>query len=227
MAKIINIDEAVNLIKTGSSLMVGGFGNAGAPHFLLEKIAQKQKEINGLTVIATDLGTENRGLGRLVRNGQIKKAIGSFFSYNQEAVRHYFEGKLAIDLLPQGTLAEAIRAGGAGIGGFFCPVGVGTEIFKGAEEREIGGVRQVFVESLRADFALVHAYKADELGNVIYNKAARNFNPAMARAGKYTIVEVEEIVPVGELSPHEIMTPFVFVDALVKVERRDYNANIA
>ena len=223
MDKIISLDEAVSHIKSGSRVMIGGFGNIGVPHTMIDKIAEKPDEIKDLTIIATDLGTPNKGLGRLVHNRQIKKTIGSYFSYNAEAVKDYFEGRLELELIPQGNLAECVRAGGAGIGGFFCPVGVGTDLFKDAETRVIDGEEYVFVEALKADYALVHAHKADTMGNLVYNKAARNFNPMMARAAKFTIAEVEEIVEVGELDPKDIITPFLYVNAIVKVERRNPN----
>lgn len=223
MNKIISLDEAVSYIKPGSRVMIGGFGNIGVPHVMINKMAERPDEIKDLTIIATDLGTPNRGLGKLVRNKQIKKTIGSYFSYNAEAVKDYFEGRLELELIPQGNLAECVRAGGAGIGGFFCPVGVGTDLFKGAETRIIDGEEYVFVEALKADIALVHAHKADKMGNLVYNKTARNFNPMMARAGKFTIAEVEDIVEVGELDPRDIITPFLYVNAMVKVERRNPN----
>jgi 3-oxoacid CoA-transferase A subunit len=203
--------------------MIGGFGNVGVPHAMIEKLADKADEIKGLTIIAADLGTPNKGLGKLVRNKQIKKTIGSYFSYNPEAVKEYFEGRLELELIPQGNLAECVRAGGAGIGGFYCPVGVGTDLFKDVETKIIAGEKYVFVEALKADYALLHAYKADKMGNLVYNNTARNFNPMMARAAKFTIVEAEEIVEVGELDPMEIITPFLYVNAIVKVERRNPN----
>ena len=198
--------------------MVGGFGNVGNPKNLIDAIAQG--DAANLTVIANDLGTLNVGLGRWVATNKIRKAIGSYFTYNPEVAQKYRQGLIDLQLMPQGTFAEAIRAGGVGIGGFYTRVGLGTELTHGLETRWIDGQEYVFAESLKADFALIHARRADELGNLVYEKTARNFNPIMAMAARFTIAEVEEIVPAGRLSPEEIVTPFVFVDALVPVERR-------
>jgi len=219
LVKIMSMQEAVCCLHAQSSIMVGGFGNIGNPKGLINKIADS--DLSELTVIANDLGTPNVGLGRWVRGGKITKAIGTYFTYNPEAAQLYYEKKLELEMVPQGTFAEAMRAGGSGIGGFYTQVGVGTELTKDAEIREFDGKAYVFVRPLRADFALLHAKKADERGNLVYDKTARNFNPLMAMAAKYTIVEVEEIVPAGSLSPEEIVTPFIFVDVLVPVERGD------
>ncbi|MDR3348433.1 MAG: CoA transferase subunit A [Acidaminococcales bacterium] len=218
MAEIFTKEQAIEFIKPNSTLMIGGFGNVGIPRRLVSKIADMPSEIYGLTLIVNDLGTPGVGLGRLVSNKQIKKAIGSYFSYNPDAVTAYHRGELDLKLMPQGNMAEAIRAGGAGLGGFYSPVGVGTEL-EGSDNKVINGKEYTFVEALRADFAMIHAYKADTLGNLVYNKAAGNFNPLMAMAAKFTIAEAEEIVEAGALPPAEIATPFVYVNALVKVER--------
>ena len=218
MAKLLTAEQAVKLIKPNCVLMIGGFGNVGIPWRLIGKMADTAAEIHGLTVIVNDLGTPGEGLGRLVSNRQIKKAIGSYFSYNPDAVAAYRRGEMDLALMPQGNMAEAIRAGGAGLGGFYSPVGVGTEL-ENSDTRVINGKKYTFVEALRADFAVIRAYKADRLGNLIYDKAASNFNPLMATAAKTTIAEVEEIVEPGTLAPTEITTPFVYVDTLVRVDK--------
>ncbi|MBP2638655.1 MAG: scoA [Firmicutes bacterium] len=219
MAKIKTLHEVLNDLKSNSSIMIGGFGNIGNPKAMIDLIADS--DLFGLTIIANDLGTPNVGLGRLVTKRKISKAIGTYFTYNPEAAQLYFEGKLDLEMVPQGTFAEAIRAGGCGIGGFYTPVGVGTELAKDTECREIDGKKYVLVRPIRADYAILHAKKADELGNLIYEKTARNFNPLMAMAADYTIVEVDDIVPAGSLSPEEIVTPFIYVDALIPMKRGD------
>ncbi|MPM24040.1 putative succinyl-CoA:3-ketoacid coenzyme A transferase subunit A [bioreactor metagenome] len=217
MAKILSPEEAVKLISSDSSIMIGGFGNIGNPKKMIDLIADT--ELKNLTIIANDLGTPNVGLGRLVRNRQIKQAIGSYFTYNTEAAELYFEGKLNLKMMPQGTFAESIRAGGCGIGGFYTRVGVGSEVTEGWETKEINGRQYVFVEPIKADFAILRAKKADRLGNLVYERTARNFNPIMATAAKFTIVEVDEIVEPGTFSPEEIVTPFIYVDVIVPVGR--------
>lgn len=213
MVQCMSVKDAAKLIRSGSSIMVGGFGNIGNPKLLIDAIADG--EATELIVIANDLGTSNVGLGRLVTNNKIQKAIGSYFTYNPDVAKKYREGLIDLELMPQGTFAEAIRCGGVGIGGFYTRVGLGTELTQGHETKVIDGAEYVFARALQADFAIIHAKKADELGNLVYDKTARNFNPIMAMASKFCIAEVEEIVPAGELSPEEIVTPFVFVDALV------------
>ena len=215
MVVVLTAEEASRKIASGSSVMIGGFGNVGNPKVMIESVADFGVE--GLTVIANDLGTPNVGLGRWVRQKMIKKAIGTYFTWNPEVAQEMRAGSLEVKLMPQGSFSEAIKAGGSGLGGFYTQVGLGTEVTEGEETRIIDGVEYVFVKPLRADIALLHAKKADTLGNLIYEKTARNFNPIMAMAAKYTIVEVEEIVPAGSLSPEEIITPFIFVDVLVPV----------
>ncbi|MDD4084654.1 MAG: CoA transferase subunit A [Acidaminococcaceae bacterium] len=217
MAKIMSAEDAVKLITSNSSIMVGGFGNIGNPKKLIDLIAET--DLKELTIMGNDLGTPNVGLGRLVRNRQIKQAIGSYFTYNTEAAELYFEGKLNLKMMPQGTFAESIRAGGCGLGGFYTRVGIGSEVTEGLDTKEINGKTYVLVEPLTADFAILRAKKADRLGNLVYERTARNFNPVMATAAKFTIVEVDEIVEPGELDPEEIVTPFVYVDVVVPVGR--------
>ncbi len=217
LVSVLSSQEASKLINSGATVMIGGFGNIGNPKNMIECIADSAT--TDLTVIANDLGTANVGLGRWVRQDKIKKAIGSYFTYNPEVAQKYRAGVIDLKLMPQGTFAEAIRAGGSGIGGFYTKIGLGTEVTEGEETRVIDGQEYVFVRPLKADFAVLHAKKADTLGNLVYECTARNFNPIMAMAAKFTIVEVEEIVPAGSLSPEEIVTPFIFVDVLVKVEK--------
>ncbi|WP_214404886.1 CoA transferase subunit A [Pseudonocardia lacus] len=208
------VAEALAPVRDGATLMVGGFGLVGAPLRLIEGLLATTTATD-LTIISNNLGEPGRGLGMLLLEGRVRKAVGSFFTSNPDVVAAYQAGDLEIDLLPQGTLAEAIRAGGAGIGGFYTRTGWGTALGEGREERVIRGEPHVYHESLRADVALVRARRADELGNLVYSKTARNFNPDMATAADLVIAEVDEVVPVGALDPEEIVTPHLFVDAVV------------
>src|SRR5690625_1803607 len=210
------IQEVIKKIKTGDTLMVGGFGLIGSPLTLIDGLTKHS--VTDLTIISNNLGEAGEGLGLVLRQGKIKKAIGSYFTSNREAVQFYNDGNLAIELVPQGTFSEAIRAGGAGIGGFYTKTAVGTELAKGKETKEIDGKIYLFEKALKADIALIRAHKADTKGNLVYYKTARNFNPIMATAAKYVIVEVDEIVADGELSPDEIVTPHLYVDAIVTSE---------
>ena len=211
--KIKRACEAVAGIKDGAVIMVGGFGLVGCPLALVEALCETGAR--DLTIISNNLGEPGRGLGRLLHDGKVRRAIGSFFTSNPDAVRYYREKKLEIELLPQGTFSEAIRAGGAGIGGFYTPTAVGTELAAGKETRRIGSRDYLLELALRADFALVKAHRADRLGNLTYYKTARNFNPIMATAADRVIAEVDEIVEVGGLSPEEIVTPYLYIDMLV------------
>jgi len=210
----ITAAEAAKHVPDGAVIMAGGFGMTGNPVHLLHALAELNTA--NLTIISNNVGEPGLGGGRLLRNGQLKKAIGSFFTSNPEAVQAVQSGKLEVQLIPQGTMAEAIRAGGAGIGGFFTPTGAGTVVTENSETKIINGVEQVFVPALRADVALVRAWKADTAGNLVYRMTERNFNPLMATAARLVIAEVEEIVPVGQLTPDEIVTPGMFVDYLVQ-----------
>ena len=214
----ISAAEAIAKIKSGSTMIVGGFGMTGHPVQLLHALADTP--VRDLTYIGNNVGEAGLGGGRLLRNGQLKKAIGSFFTSNPEAVAAAQAGELQIELLPQGTLGEAIRAGGAGLGGFFTPTSVGTPLAEGRETKVINGREMVFVESLRADMALVRAWRADTAGNLQYRMTENNFNQAAATAADLVIAEVEEIVPVGELDPNQIHTPCCFVDFLVQAHVR-------
>ncbi len=194
--------------------MVGGFGLVGAPLTLIDALVEASSA-RDLTIVSNNVGEAGRGLGLLLRQGRIRKAIASYFTSNPEAVAAVNAGELEYQLLPQGTFAEAIRAAGAGLGGFYTPVGAGTLLAEGKEERLIDGVPHLLERPLRADVALVHAARADELGNLWYRGTARNFNPLMAAAGALTIAEAREIVPVGGIEPEAVATPHLYVDLLV------------
>ncbi len=214
MATIKTAREAVAGIKNSNVIMVGGFGRVGSPEQLLAALAAT--DAHDLTIICNDLGSQNEGLGVILLQDKIKKAIGSFFTPNRDAARYVREGKLEVELIPQGNFAEALRAAGAGLGGFLTPVGVGTNLAKGHQTIEFKGKEYLIQEPITADYAFVRAKKADTLGNLIYSKAGRNFNPLMAMAAKVCIAEVDEIVAPGELSPEEIVTPFIYVNVIVK-----------
>lgn len=206
--------EAARLVKDGDVLMAGGFGMTGNPVHLLHALAETG--VKGLTYIGNNVGEPGLGGGRLLRTGQLAKAIGSFFTSNPEAVAAAQSKAIEVELLPQGTLAEAIRAGGAGIGGFFTPTAHGTLLTRDSEVRQIKGTPHVYVEALRANVAFVRAWRADTAGNLVYRMTEQNFNRAMATAADLVIAEVEEIVPVGALGPDEIHTPGLYVDYLVE-----------
>jgi 3-oxoadipate CoA-transferase, alpha subunit len=210
----ISAEEAVSHIRSGDTIMVGGFGLVGAPLTLIDALAG-HSDATDLTVVSNNIGEPGRGLGKLLRQGRIRRGISSFFTSNPEAVAAANAGEIEATLLPQGTFAEAIRAGGAGIGGFFTPVGAGTLLAEGKEERDIDGVPHVLERPIRADVSLVYAACADELGNLRYRHTARNFNPLMATAARITVAEAGEIVPIGELDPESIATPHLYVDHLV------------
>ncbi len=210
----IGAEEAVSHIRSGDTVMVGGFGLVGAPLTLIDALAE-HSDATDLTVVSNNIGEPGKGLGKLLRQGRIRRGISSFFTSNPEAVAAVNAGDIEATLVPQGTFAEAIRAGGAGIGGFFTPVGAGTPLAEGKEERDIDGVPHVLESPIRADVSLVYAARADELGNLWYRHTARNFNPLMATAATVTIAEAGEIVRVGELDPESIATPHLYVDHLV------------
>lgn len=205
--------EAIADIKSGQTLMAGGFGLCGIPENLIGALAATQ--INALTVVSNNCGVDDFGLGLLLQQRQIKKMISSYVGENKEFARQLLADELEVELTPQGTLAERIRAGGAGIPAFYTPTGVGTVVAEGKETREFDGKTVVMERALTADFALVKAWKADAMGNLVFRKTARNFNPMMAMAGRITIAEVEELVPVGSLDPDQIHTAGVFVQRVV------------
>lgn len=211
---VISLTQAAGLVKSGDTLLVGGFGMTGTPVHLLHALAESG--VRDLTYVANNVGEVGLGGGRLLRNGQIKHAIGSFFTSNPEAVAAAQAGRISVELLPQGSLAEALRAGGAGIGGFFTPTSAGTVIAEKAETRDFGGRTHVFVPGLRGNVAFVRAFKADGAGNLVYRMTEQNFNKAMATAADLVIAEVEMIVPVGEIDPDHVHTPGCYVDYLVE-----------
>ncbi|MDP4104803.1 MAG: CoA transferase subunit A [Bacillota bacterium] len=224
--KLINsFKEAVKDIKDGSTLIVGGFGLSGIPEFTIQALMEQGTK--DLTVVSNNCGVDEWGLGLLLANKQIKKMVASYVGENKIFERQFLNGELEVELVPQGTLAERIRAGGAGIPGFYTATGVGTPIAKGKEMKEFNGKTYLLEEGIVGDFALVKAWKADPFGNLVYRKTARNFNPLAAMAGKITIAEVEEIVEPGELDPDEIHTPSIYVQHILvgtdyqkRIERR-------
>ena len=210
----ISLQEAVAMVKDGDVLLQGGFGMTGNPVHLMHALAETGTK--NLTFIGNNVGEAGIGGGRLLRNGQLKKMIGSFFTSNAEAVKAAQDGVVEYELLPQGTLAEAIRACGAGIGGFFTPTSAGTALAEGRETKILNGVEQVFIPGIRGNVAFIRAWKADTAGNLQYRMTEQNFNRAMATAADLVIVEVEEIVPVGEILPEFVHTPGSYVDYLVQ-----------
>lgn len=202
-----------DIVKDGQTLAVGGFGLCGIPEALI--VALQKTGAKQLTCISNNAGVDGFGLGILLETKQIKKMISSYVGENKEFERQYLNGELEVELTPQGTLAEKLRAGGAGIPAFFTPTGVGTLIAEGKEIREFDGQDFILEKSLTADIALVKAYKADKAGNLIFRKTAQNFNPVCAMAGKISIVEVEEIVEIGDLDPDEIHLPGIYINRIV------------
>lgn len=218
MSKIQHdIQQALSYVKTGDTVLVGGFGLIGAPLTLIDGLTEK--DVKDLTIVSNNLGESGKGLGILLNQNKIKKGVGSYFTSNRDVGDKYQRGEIELELLPQGTLAESMRAGGAGLGGYYTTTGVGTDLAKGKEEREIDGVKYIFEKAIRADVALIRAHKADTLGNLVYYKTARNFNPLMATAAKTVIVEVDEIVEPGELDPEQVVTPFIYIDVIVKAQQ--------
>jgi 3-oxoacid CoA-transferase subunit A len=218
MNKVVkNVEQALEGIESGMTLMVGGFGLCGIPE---NSIAQLVKMgVKDLTCISNNAGVDDFGLGLLLQGKQIKKMISSYVGENAEFERQMLSGELDVQLIPQGTLAERCRAGGAGIPAFFTPAGYGTEVAEGKEVRIFNGKPHILEEALTADFAIVKAWKGDTEGNLIFKATARNFNPMMATAGKITIAEVEELVPAGELDPNDIHTAGIFVQRIFKGEK--------
>ena len=216
--KLLSAEEAVKKIRSGDRVLVGGFGISGTPLTLIDTITESE-HAKELTIISNNLGEEGKGLGKLLISKHIKKVIGSYFTTNRDAVKAWKNGELEIELIPQGTLAEAIRAGGAGIAGFYTKTAVGTKLAEGKEERVFDGERFLFVPGIRANVALIKAYKADTMGNLVYSKTGRNFNPMMATAADLVIAEVDEIVEAGSLDPELVVTPHLFVDIIVLNDR--------
>ncbi|HEX7754940.1 MAG TPA: CoA transferase subunit A [Niabella sp.] len=210
MNKVVqNAQEAIDGIKSGMTLMVGGFGLCGIPENCIRALTET--DLKELTCISNNAGVDDFGLGLLLQKKQIKKMISSYVGENAEFERQLLHGELEVELIPQGTLAERCRAGGAGIPAFYVPAGFGTEVAEGKEVREFNGKPHLLEQALTADFALIKAWKGDTHGNLIYKETAGNFNHPMATAGKITIAEVEELVPAGQLNPMQIHTPGVYI----------------
>lgn len=219
MNKVSNMEAAMAKVFDGATLLMGGFGVCGIPENLIRALVQKGSK--NLTIVSNNAGVEGAGIGLLIENGQVRKMISSYIGENKVLEQKVISKEIEVELNPQGTLAERVRAGGAGIAAFFTPTGVGTPVAEGKEVREFNGRKYLMEQGLRGDVAFVKAYKADKHGNLIYNKTARNFNPVMATAANFVIAEVEEIVEPGELDPESIVTPSVFVDMVIKGERYD------
>jgi 3-oxoacid CoA-transferase subunit A len=218
MNKVVdNVSKACEGIEDGMTLMLGGFGLCGIPENSIAELVKKG--VKDLVCISNNAGVDDFGLGLLLQQKQIKKMISSYVGENDEFERQMLSGELEVDLIPQGSLAERTRAGGAGIPAFFTPAGYGTEVAEGKEVREFNGKPHILESALTADYAIVKAWKGDTEGNLIFKATARNFNPLMAMAGKITIAEVEELVPAGELDPNEIHTPGIFVQRIFKGDR--------
>jgi len=213
MNKVVkDVEEALLGIEDNMTLMIGGFGLCGIPENSIAHLVKKG--VKNLTCISNNAGVDDFGLGLLLQSKQIKKMISSYVGENDEFERQMLSGELEVDLIPQGSLAERCRAGGAGIPAFYTPAGYGTEVAEGKEVRIYNGKPHILEEALTADFAIVKAWKGDTAGNLIYKATAMNFNPMMAMAGKITIAEVEELVPIGELDPNFIHTPGIFVQRI-------------
>jgi 3-oxoacid CoA-transferase subunit A len=203
------------LLKDGMTIMAGGFGLCGIPESLI--LAIRDSGVKNLTVVSNNAGVDGKGLGILLDSRQTKKMVSSYVGENKIFMQQYLAGELEIEFNPQGTLAERIRAGGAGIPAFFTKTGVGTQIAEGKDLREFDGQRYVMERGIVADLAIVHAYKGDTEGNLVYRKTARNFNPVMATAGKVTVAEVEQLVKPGDINPDHIITPGIFVQRIIHV----------
>lgn len=214
--KLMSAAEAISHIKDGDTVMIGGFGLRGSPSELIDVLARSGQR--DLTIISNSGDSPGIGIGALLRNGQIKRLIGTHYNMNREVAEARNAGQIEVTLVPMGNLVEAIRAGGFGIPAFYVPVAVGTELGEGKEIREFEGRPYLLERALKADVALIRARKADTLGNLVYHKTARNFNPVMATAAAYTIVVADEIVEPGQLQPDAIITAHIYVDALVRAE---------
>ncbi|MFR1709029.1 MAG: acetate CoA-transferase subunit alpha [Clostridium sp.] len=214
MNKLISIDEAVAKIQDGMTIMVGGFLAVGTPEAIVDALVKKG--VKDLTIIANDTGFPDKGVGKLIVNKQVKKTIASHIGTNKETGNQMHSGEMEVELSPQGTLAERIRCGGAGLGGFLTPTGLGTIVQDGKEVITVDGQEYILEKPLKADVALLFGSKVDKKGNVYYNQATRNFNPLIATAADTVIVQAEELVEVGDIDPNVVMTPYIFVDYIVK-----------
>lgn len=225
-----NAMDAIHDIHDGATLMVGGFGLCGIPENLIAAV--KKKGVKGLTVISNNAGINEFGLGMLLQTRQIRKMISTYVGENELFEQQFLKGEIEVELVPQGTFSERIRAGGAGIAAFFTPTGVGTLIEEGKEKRQFDGRQYLMERALKADFSFVKAFKGDAMGNLVYRKTARNFNPMMATAGRITIAEVEQLVPVGDIEPDHVHTPGIFVKRIFqgveyekRIEKRTYRTS--
>jgi len=213
MNKVVaNADEAIRDLQDGAVIMSGGFGLCGNPENLINAI--HRKGVKNLTIISNNCGTTDKGLGILLQTRQVRKMVSSYVGENKEFERQFLAGELEVELNPQGTLAERIRAGGAGLGGFYTPTGAGTQIAQGKESRVIDGREMIFEKPLKADYAIVRAWKGDKWGNLVFRKTARNFSPMMCTAARITIAEVEHLVELGELDPDQVHVPSVYVNRI-------------
>jgi len=216
MNKLISIDEAVAKIQDGMTVMIGGFLAVGTPEAIIDALVKKG--VKDLTIIANDTGFPDRGIGKLIVNKQVKKTNASHIGTNKETGNQMNSGEMEVELSPQGTLAERIRCGGAGLGGFLTPTGLGTIVQDGKEVITVDGQEYILEKPLKADVAVLFGSKVDKKGNVYYNQATRNFNPLIATAADTVIVQAEELVEVGDIDPNVVMTPYIFVDYIVKGE---------
>ncbi|GAA0772655.1 acetate CoA-transferase subunit alpha [Clostridium subterminale] len=214
MNKLISIDEAVAKIQDGMTVMIGGFLAVGTPEAIVDALVKKG--VKDLTIIANDTGFPDKGIGKLIVNKQVKKTIASHIGTNKETGNQMNSGEMEVELSPQGTLAERIRCGGAGLGGFLTPTGLGTIVQDGKEVITVDGQDYILEKPLKADVALLFGSKVDKKGNVYYNQATRNFNPLIATAADTVIVQAEELVETGDIDPNVVMTPYIFVDYIVK-----------
>jgi len=213
MNKVVaNADEAIRDLQDGAVIMSGGFGLCGNPENLINAI--HRKGVKNLTIISNNCGTTDKGLGILLQTRQVRKMVSSYVGENKEFERQFLAGELEVELNPQGTLAERIRAGSAGLGGFYTPTGAGTQIAQGKESRVIDGREMIFEKPLKADYAIVRAWKGDKWGNLVFRKTARNFSPMMCTAARITIAEVEHLVELGELDPDQVHVPSVYVNRI-------------
>ncbi|MHB8076943.1 CoA transferase subunit A [Desulfosporosinus fructosivorans] len=219
MTNIISLNEAISKLENGMTIMVGGFIGCGAPNELLEEICRK--EVNGLTLIANDTGILGDAMSQLIVQRCVSKLIATHIGTNKETGRQMSAGELVVKLVPQGTLVEQIRAAGAGLGGILTPTGIGTIVEDGKQKLVVNGIEYLLELPVRANVALLNAYKADKAGNLVYRRAARNFNPVMAMAADLVIAQVDNIVEIGEIDPDEVMTPGIFVDFLVQKQPRE------
>ena len=219
--RVANADEAVRRIPDGATILMGGFGLCGIPENLIAGV--RRKGTKDLTIVSNNAGIDDFGIGLLLQNRQVKKMVSTYVGQNKLFEQLVLSGELQVELNPQGTLAERLRAGGAGIPAFYTPTGYGTMVAEGKETRDFDGRQYVLERAIRGNFAFIKAWKGDRWGNLIYRKTARNFNPMMAAAADYVVAEVEELVDLGQLPPDQIYTPGIFVDAILegpKYEKR-------